>query len=103
MYINKYHYIFNIKSNYLKDQFIHNEKINCNKFSEYVKKSLKQEIKTVDLISHQINHFNINKNDENYITNIMDNIQKSHISLKNLEKIRDTLISTYHEIMNIQI
>ncbi|CAL4318262.1 flagellar hook-basal body complex protein FliE [Buchnera aphidicola] len=103
MYINKYHYIFNIKNNYLKNQFIQNEKINCNKFSEYIKKSLKNEMNTFTFITNEMNNFSINQKNKNCIKNIIDTCQKSHISLRNLEKIEDTLISTYHEIMNIQI
>jgi flagellar hook-basal body complex protein FliE len=103
MYINKYYYILNIKNNYLKNKCIQNEKNTCKKFSEHIKKSLKNKTSILNKQSNEIKNFNIIKSDEKYIQNIINDIQKAHISLQNLEKIRDTLISTYHEIMDIEV
>ncbi|CAL4318273.1 Flagellar hook-basal body complex protein FliE [Buchnera aphidicola (Periphyllus testudinaceus)] len=101
MLINKYHYLSYIKNIYKKINFNKkNNNIN-NQFSQYMKKSLQ---KTNNIKNKKINFNNkINLNSSNnFVNKILFNLKKSKISIDVAIQIRNQILFSYHEIMNIQ-
>ncbi|NIH41217.1 MAG: flagellar hook-basal body complex protein FliE [Buchnera aphidicola (Periphyllus aceris)] len=99
MLINTLNYLSHIQKIHKKIDFKKKENILDNKFSIYLKNSLQK------LQNKKINNesqFNL-ENSKNFFNKLLINLSNSKNSLEITIQIRNQILSTYHEIMNIQI
>ncbi|NIG99150.1 MAG: flagellar hook-basal body complex protein FliE [Buchnera aphidicola (Periphyllus acericola)] len=99
MLINKLNYLSHIQKIHKKINFQKKKNILDKTFSIHLKNSLKK------LQNKKINNeskLNL-ENSKNFFNKLLINLSNSKSSLEITIQIRNQIISTYHEIMNIQI